>query len=124
MPEVVYEPRKKVILHEYTKYDTVENFIRTAYGNAPPGSNVGPLKWVEGIVLTQNSYPMTDMVVKELIEGRLHWDHVSFAPMDEYKPTIHLTDTRITATIINVSYNAVFRSIGKFIRENLLENDE
>ena len=124
MTEVVYQPRKKVIIHEYTKYDSVEQLVRTAFASAPPGSNVGPLKWINGIVLVHSNYPHTEAVVKELIEGRLHWNHVSIAPMDEYRSSVHLSDTRITASIIDVSYNDVFQSIGDYIKENLLDKNQ
>jgi len=120
MTEVEYQPRKKVIIHEYTKYDSVEQLVRNAFANVPPGANVGPLKWINGIVLVHSNYPHTDAIVKELIEGRLHWNHVSIAPLDDYQSSIHLPDTRITAPIINVSYNEVFQSIAEYIIENLM----
>jgi len=120
MTEVTYEPRKQVIIHEYSRYDSIEALIQGAYANAPPGANVGPIRWAKGIALIHNAYPMTDTVVKELMEGRLHWDHVSFAPMDEYRPNIHLDESRITATIIDVSVNPVFCVIADFIKEKLL----
>jgi len=121
MPEVIYAPRKQVIIHEYSRYDSIENLISGTYGGAPPGATVGPIKWVDGVALVHSAYPMTtESVVKELLEGRLHWDHVSFAPMEEYKRNLHLEDSNITAQFINVSVNPVFRDIAKFIRENLM----
>ena len=121
MTEVIYQPRKQVIIHEYSRYDTVEDLIRGAFSGVPPGATAGPLRWVDGIVLMYNTYPMTDAIVKELIEGRVHWDHVSFAPMEEYKPTVHVEDLQITVRIINVSINPTFRAIAKFIKENLMQ---
>jgi len=121
MTEVSYEPRKKVIIHEYSRYNSVEDLIKSAYGGAPPGATVGAIKWVDGIALTQNAFPMTDTIIKELLEGRLHWDHVSFAPMEEYRRNIHVEDVRITATVVNVSANPVFRVIAKYIKENFMK---
>jgi hypothetical protein len=118
---VEYQPRKKVIIHEYSHYDNVEELLRNSFVSAPPGAEVGPLKWVDGIVLVNTTYPMRDTVIKELIEGRLHWDHVSFAVMPEYLPNIHLNDPRITANLINVTSNPTFRIIAEFIRENFLD---
>ena len=121
MTEVVYEPRKRVIIHEYSYYDSVEDLIIGAFGNAPPGSNIGPLKWVDGIVLTHSALPMTDSVTKEILEGKLHWNHVSFAPMEEYVSNLHLSDSRITVNIINVSANLIFTNIATFLKENLMK---
>jgi hypothetical protein len=124
MVEVEYQPRNKVIIHEYARYESVEHLIKGAFSNIPPGANVGSLKWVGGLVMTQTPYPMTDTIIKELIAGRLHWDHVSFAPMDEYSPNIHVPDIRLTVTINDVSVNPVFRAIAKFIVANLMETKE
>ncbi|RLI46226.1 hypothetical protein DRO64_01270 [Candidatus Bathyarchaeota archaeon] len=120
MVEVIYQPRKQIIIHEYSRYDTVKDLIRGAFSAVPPGATAGPLRWVDGIVLMYTAYPMTDAIVKELIEGRVHWDHVSFAPMEEYKPAIHVEDLQITVRIVNVSINPTFRAIAKFIKENLM----
>lgn len=120
MTKVIYQPREQVIIHEYSRYKSIEDLIRSAFGGAPPGATVGPIKWVDGIALIQNAYPMTDAVIKELLEGKLHWDYVSFAPMEEYRNNIHMEDMRITASVINVSANPIFRAIARFIRENLM----
>jgi len=124
MTEVSYEPRKRVIIHEYSCYDSVEELIRGAFSGAPPGATVGPVRWVDGVALIPKAYPMTEAIVKELIEGRLHWDHVSFAPMEEYKRNIHVEDMRVTAEVINVSVNPTFRVIAKFIKEKLMRKTD
>ena len=124
MTEVIYRPREQVIIHEYSRYNSVEDLIKAAFSGAPPGATIGPIKWVDGIALVQRAYPMTDAVVKELIEGKLHWDHVSFAPMEEYRSNIHLEDMRVTAAIIDVSANPIFRVIAEFIKQNLMQEEE
>ena len=120
MTEVTFEPRKKVIIHEYRRYDSVEALIRCGFAGAPPGSNV-IVRWVDGIVLSHNTYPMTDFVTKELIEGRLHWDHVAFAPMEKYQESLSFAHLPITVTVVDVSVNPVYCDIGKFIKETLLK---
>ena len=120
MTEVSYEPRKKVIIHEYSYYDSVEALVRCGFAGAPPGSSV-IIRWVDGVVLSQNTYPMTDSITAELIEGRLHWDHVSFAPMEEYQASLSFANLAITVTVIDVSVNPVFCDIAKFIKKNLMK---
>lgn len=121
MIEVEYQPRTKVIIHEYSRYDSLESLVRGAFGGAPPGSSLGPLKWINGIILFHSSFPMTDEIVRELLDGRLHWNHVSFAPLEEYRQNYHDPDLRITVTIVDVSVNPVFEAIGNFISEQLRE---
>ena len=68
------------------------------------------------------SFPLnTELAVKELLEGKLHWDHVSFAPMPEYSSTIYLENERVTCTVIDVSKNPVLKDIAKFIKQNFLQ---
>jgi hypothetical protein len=121
MIEVEYQPRTRVIIHEYSRYESLELLIRGVFGGAPPGSNIGTLKWVNGVVLFHNAFPMTDEIVRELLEGRLHWNHVSFAPLNEFRQNHHDPDLRITVTIVDVSNNPVFEAIGRFIRERFIE---
>ena len=124
MTEVEYQPRKRVIIHEYSRYETLESLVRSAFGSAPPGSTVSTLKWVNGVVLSHSSFPMTDEIIRELLDGRLHWNHVSFAPLEEFRQNYHDPDLRITVTIVNVSTNSVFEAIGNFIREEWIEQTQ
>jgi hypothetical protein len=120
MTEVSYEPRKKVIIHEYSRYDSVEALVRCGFAGAPPGSSI-IVRWVDGIVFSHNTYPMTDSITAELIEGILHWDHVSFAPMEKYQASLSFANLPITVTVVDVSVNPVFRDIAKFIRKELMK---
>jgi hypothetical protein len=121
--KVSYQPREQVIIHEYSRYNTVEDLVRGTFAGVPPGANVGPIKWTNGIVFNHISYPMTDVIVQELLQGRLHWDHVSFAPMDLYQPLLAIPDLRLNITIADVSPNPVFRAIAEFIKETLMRED-
>jgi hypothetical protein len=115
--KVRYEPRKEVIIHEYSKYDSSEEFINNSVMGAPPGAVVTALKWVDGVLISFSALPINEVTSKEIIEGRLHWDHVSFAPMPEYKEQV-VTPNGITVIIRDVSNNPVFKRIAEFIKEN------
>jgi len=117
---VRYEPRKEVIIHEYTSYDSAEDLINTSAMGVPPGSFLTMLRWVNGVLLSFSALPINEVTAKELIEGRLHWDHVSFAPMPEYKDKI-IAGTGVTFHIRNVSNNPVFATIAEFIKEEFLK---
>jgi hypothetical protein len=117
---VKYEPRKEVIIHEYTKYDSDEDLISAAIRGLPTGSVLTALRWVDGVLLSFNALPINEVTTKELIEGRLYWDHVSFASMPEYKDQI-ITKTGITVVIGNVSNNPVFAAIAEFIKKEFLQ---
>lgn len=117
--EVRYEPRKEVIIHEYTRYNSAEELINASVKGLPAGSVLTALRWVSGVLLAFSAMPINTVTTQELIEGRLHWDHVSFASMPEYREQI-INDTGITVVISNVSGNSVFVEIAEFLKKRFL----
>jgi len=117
--EVRYEPRKEVIIHEYTPYDSAEDLINASATSIPPGSFL-TVRWVNGVLLSFSALPINEVTTKELIEGRLHWDHVSFAPMPEYRDQI-IAGAGVTFRIRDVSNNPVFAAIADFIKKEFLK---
>jgi hypothetical protein len=116
--KVVYEPRKQVIIHEYSKYGNPEEFIRQVFAGVP-ASAILIVHWVDGVVLSFTPFSQTDTVVKELINGTLHWDHVSFAPMPKFMSKIIADGT--TCNVADVSTNAVFKAIAEFLKKEFLK---
>jgi hypothetical protein len=120
--EVRYEPRKQVIIHEYTKYSSSQELIDSSTKGLPAGSVLTALRWVGGVLLAFNAMQTNQVTTQELIEGRLHWDHVSFASMPEYLEQI-ITNTGVTVIIQNVSGNPVFVEIAKFLKKEFLQKN-
>jgi hypothetical protein len=118
--EVKYEPRKEVIIHEYTKYSSHQELIDASAKGLPAGSVLTALRWVGGVLLAFNAMQINPVTTQELIEGRLHWDHVSFASMPEYQEQV-ITNAGVTVVIGNVSGNPVFAEIAKFLRKEFLQ---
>lgn len=119
MVEVKYEPRKQAIIHEYTQYNSAEDLVKTMTVAAPPNASFTPLKWADGVVMQYAALPMNcEAVAKEVIEGRIHWDHVSFAPLNEC--TTIRTEHAIVS-VIDVSSNPTFKAIAKFIKDTWLK---
>jgi hypothetical protein len=117
---VKYEPRKEVIIHEYTSYESAEDLINATATGVPPGSFLTALRWVNGVLLSSSALPINEVTTKELINGRLHWDHVSFASMPEYQERI-TAGAGVTVLIRNVSNNPVFARIAEFIKKEFLK---
>ena len=117
-PTVRYEPRKEIIIHEYTKYDSPNELITSAVSGVPPGSVLTALKWVDGVLLSFTPFPRDAITVKEIMEGKVHWDHVNFTLMSEYKEQI-ITETGVTVVITDVSKNPSFEAVAEFIKATL-----
>jgi hypothetical protein len=113
---VIHSPRKQVIIHELSTYSSPRELVKTVFGNAPPGS-IGTLNWVDGVVLSFVPLPFTDFISKEVVEGRLHWDHAAIAPMPKYSASFELKG--VTINVIDVTANETFRDIAKFFKQRL-----
>lgn len=115
--KVTYSPRKQVIIHEIASFRTTEEMAAFLTA-AIPSPRFPPVYWVEGVVMAFTPLPFTDSVSKEIIQGRLHWDHVSCAPMPTYQNNINIPG-RGTVTVLNVSHNETFVAIGKFLHKKI-----
>ena len=118
-PIVRYEPRKEIIIHEYTKYDSPEEFIDSLVRGIPAGSTV-TTRWVAGVLLSFNAFPNDPVITRENLEGRVHWNHASFSLMPEYKEQI-ITKSGVTVVIGDVSKNSSFQAVAEFIKEKFYD---
>ena len=84
------------------------------------GGIAPPLFWVDGILLRFSGIAQTETIVKEMLEGTVHWDGVSFALMPDYKRQAVL-ENNIIIPIINVSENKSFKEVAKFLKKVNLE---
>ena len=119
MIEVVYEPRKKVIIHEYLVHPNVEDLAKLQALGVAPGGLGRPLRWADGIVMHFNPMPINETITKELLNGVLHWDYVSFAEMPEYQNGIRIEQVNVTVPIINVNNHEIFKAIASFLRKKI-----
>ena len=119
MVTVRHEPRNEIIIHEISPYDSVADFVSNLVVGLP-GPNFPPIQWAEGVLMNFNALPFTDTVSKEIIEGKLHWDHVACALMEEFRENVDIPNRGMTIPIINVERNETFKAIGIFLRDEIL----
>jgi hypothetical protein len=117
-PRVRYEPRKEIIIHEYTHYDSENELVNSLVQGLSAGSTA-TLRWAEGVIFSFNAFPADPLIIKENLEGRIHWNHVSFAPMPQYRQQI-ITPSGVTVFIRDVSTNPSFQAAAEFIIKNLI----
>ena len=119
-PNVRYEPRKEIIIHEYTKYDSEQEFIDSMVRGIPAGSTT-TLRWADGVLLSFSAFPPDSVTTKENLEGRIHWNHVNFALMPEYKEQV-ITKSGVTVFIGDVTKNSSFQAVAEFIKNNFYKS--
>lgn len=94
MVKIVYSPIKELVVHEVISID-LEDLLRN---RITPAGNM-PLYWCNGILFSFNSVPMTKDLVKDYLQGVIHWMEVHYYMMDEYKPVLTLDDEQYKATM-------------------------
>lgn len=117
MVEVEYQPWKKIVIHEAIKYN-LDSLVRIQSLGVEPGGLAQPLLWAKGTVLSKSVMPETEDIVKEKLEGGVHWPSVIWAPMPEFKEVIIIKETNVKVPIIDVSTHPIYKAVAKWLREH------
>lgn len=117
MVEVVYEPWKKIVIHEIVRY-ALDDLVKLQSLGVEPGGLGDPLLWVGGIVFSSSTMLETKDVIKEKLEGAVHWSSVEWALMPEFKDVIVLKETNVKVPIINVSAHPIYKAVSKWLKEH------
>jgi len=120
MVEVVYEPWQKVVIHESIQYP-LDDLVKMRSLGVPAGGLGQHLLWAEGIAFFQSAMPPTDDVIKEQLQGKVHWSAVEWALMPEHQNVVVIKETNVRIPIINVSTNPVMRTVAKWLRSQTKE---
>jgi hypothetical protein len=116
MVEVVYQPWKKIVIHEIVKY-ALNDLVKLQSLGVEPGGLADPLLWVGGIVFSSSTMFETKDVVKEKLEGVVHWASVEWAVMPAFKEMIIIKETNVKVPIINVSAHPIYKTVSKWLKE-------
>jgi hypothetical protein len=117
---IKYQPIKEIIVHELVKVNSVEEFLNIRTANVPLGGAANPSRWVDGILYDASGLPPTPEVIKDQLEGILHFAAVEYTEMKEYKPYLKNSTNNVVLPIINMSNNAVIIEIGQWLKKQLI----
>lgn len=119
MVKVDFSPWKKVVIHEVTFYDELQDLIDDHVRGAPVGTTASPLLWAGGVLFLYTSIPpYTDAIVREQLQGKIHWSNVIFAHMPEMEIEIKVSEGAIKVPIVNVENNLVLRKTARWLKEH------
>lgn len=116
MVEFEYQPWKKIIVHDVMKFP-LEHFKSTHSLGVQQGGVGIPLIWADGIVFDKNVFRDTDDIIKEKLEGKVHWSSLSYAIMEKYQSEFKVEGS-IRIPVMNVGDNVVFRKMAEWIKNN------
>jgi hypothetical protein len=115
--EIVYEPWRRLVIHEIIQYG-LDDFLRLRAQATAQGQLALPLSWADGVLFDQIMMPQTEAVVKEQLEGRIHWALVSFTYMEKFEPYRVVKEGNIRVPIIDVSGSGIAKVLVKWIKAN------
>ena len=118
MVEFVLDKWKKVVVHEINKFDLDD--LPRLHALAVPGGGIGrPLLWANGVIFEHNIMAPIREVIKEQLEGTIHWSSLQFAFMPEYQNPIMVDG--ITVHVGNVNGNKLFFEMADWLKKNYRE---
>lgn len=120
MVEFIYEPFKTIIIHEIVQHD-LQTFVYQHGLGAQPGQLGNAMNWADGVAFNHAAMPPTEDVVREQINGRIHWAHLAFAFMPKHQQFITIPEGNIRIPVIDLSNNEVFKGLAGWIKERYKE---
>jgi hypothetical protein len=116
MVRVTFKPWEEVIIHEEVAL-SLDDLIKINSLGVQPGGLAQPLRWAEGVIFRFSAMPPTDEVIREQLQGKIHWSIVEWALMPEYKNVILIQDINAKIPVINVSATTILCEIAKALKE-------
>lgn len=114
MVEIIHSPVKQVVIMEYVRFPSAEELVKNMI--LPPGQPA-VLYWAEGVVFLPVPLPTNNTkVVEELLNGKVYWMSVSFAPMPSYSAMLS-AEKGPEALVINVSRSSLFTQIARWLKD-------
>lgn len=113
MVKVTFRPMKEIVIHEAIQHE-LKDFIKIRITGLKEEVVARPVVWAEGVVFSRNIYPPTEEVVKDGLEGLIHFSSVEWALLPKYRR--HLKFRGATIPVINVSANPNLRDVAKALK--------
>ena len=121
MVKVTFKPWDEIIIHEAIQH-SIDDLVKLFSVGVPLGGLGQPLLWANGIAFNHAGMPPTEDVIKEQLEGKVHWSSVRFAPMPQYKDSIIIKETNVRIPIIDVSNNPILKTAAEWMSQQLLKS--
>jgi hypothetical protein len=114
--DIEIKPWKKLTIHEVIK-NTVDTMVKTQAMAIRASEQNAPLQWAGGILFRATAFPDIEETVKEMMQDRLHWMAVEFAPMKKYTPILKDKEINTEVPIVDVGYNKIFLKLAQKLLE-------
>lgn len=115
MVKISYAPIAELVIHEAVEVQR-DDLLRERV--TPAGTM--PLYWCNGILFSFSSLPMTDEIVKDYLQGKVHWLEIHFARESKYTPILSLNEDEYKATmnirVIDTSNSSLHTEVANWLK--------
>jgi hypothetical protein len=118
MVKVTFKPWDEIVIHEEIQL-SYEDLVKRMSLGVQPGGLAPPLRWAAGVLFVNEGMPATDEIVREQLQGKIHWSVVTWALMPEYKNVIPIQDISAKIPVINVSDNKILVEVAGALKATI-----
>ena len=115
MVKITFEPATELLVHEIV-YMPPEDLLRE---RVTPAGTI-PLCWCDGMLFSFSSLPMSDDVLKDYLNGKIHWLEVHYTTMPKYTPIMTLNEEEYKGSmhirVIDTSRSKIHTEFAKWLK--------
>ncbi len=116
-----YQPWSKIVIHEIIEWKPEDLFaliIREALESG--GVGITPsINWAEGVAFEISQFAESEEIVKEKLNGVVHYSSVEFARVPEHKPEVQMTvgGTYHRIRLDKADMNPIFVELARYLKQ-------
>ena len=112
---ITHSPIEQIIIHEMVEY-TLSDFVKHMTLGVAPEGTASLVKWCDVIVFAHVSLPSTADVVKDQMNGIVHWAWLSYAEMNSFKEVLE-SSNKARIPLIDVSNNDLNKELVRWLKK-------
>jgi hypothetical protein len=120
MVTIRHQPINEIIIHELVKVNSIEDFLSIKTNNVPLGSSAPPARWADGILYEPQGFPPTPEIIKDQIEGKIHFAAIEYTEMPQYKQYLKNSTNNVLLPIIDMSHNEATKQIAQWLKGQII----
>ena len=120
MVTIKHQPINEIIIHELVKVNSIEDFLSIKTNNVPLGNSAPPARWADGILYEPQGFPATPEIIKDQMEGKIHFAAIEYTEMPQFKPYLKNTTNNVLLPIIDMSHNAATKQIAIWLKGQII----
>lgn len=116
MVKITFKPWEEVIIHEVLHH-SLHDLVTIVSIGVQPGGRTAPLLWAKGVAFTLAVMPPSPEIIKEQLEGKVHWIAMNWALMAEYKKEISIPEINAAIPVVDMSVSPIMCEVADALKK-------